>query len=220
MNLRHLTDTALLADTKFLAQREREISLKILHHLKEIDRRKLYSELRFPSLFEYAVKELGYSESSAMRRIHAARLLADIPELEKKIENGHLNLTNLSMAANLFKTEDIKDKGTKKEILAKLEKKTKKETEKILMEFAPPSPLPKEITKQVTPEFITIRLNVTNETHQLLEEIKGVLAHNRLTTDQLMSRIFKAALEAFIYKKFKYRSATSLAKANCKKTIS
>ncbi len=219
MNLRHLTDSALLADTKFLAQRERELSLKILHHLKEIERRRLYSDLRYPSLFEYAVKELGYSEPAAIRRIQAARLLADMPELDKKIEAGHLNLTNLSMAANLFKNEDIKDKRKKKEILARLEKKSKKESEKILMEFAPPSPLPREIVKQVTPEFITIRLNVSNETYQLLEEIKGVMAHNRLNTDQLMSRIFKTALAAFIYKKYKFRRTPPPAEAPSDITI-
>ncbi len=220
MNLRHLTDVALLADTKLLAHREREASVKILHHFKEIERRRLYSDLRYPSLFEYAVKELGYSEAAAMRRIRSARLIADMPEIGNKVATGELTLTNLSLAANLFKNEDIKDKGKRREIIGRIENKSKKECEKILMEFAPPSPLPRETIKQVTPEFLTINLNISNETHQLLEQIKGVMAHNRLSTDQLMNRVFKAALDAFIYKKFKYRTPPALAQAPSDKTTS
>ena len=92
MNLKHLTDSTLLKDTKFLASREREITVQILHHIKEIDRRKLYSDLKYSSIYEYCKKELCYSEGSAHRRIHAARMLKEMPEIEEKIESGALSL--------------------------------------------------------------------------------------------------------------------------------
>lgn len=97
MKLTHLQDKTLLDDTKILAGVDRETTLKLLHHLKEIDRRKLYSDLKYSSLFNYCIHELGYSEGSAQRRIVAARMMRDIPEIEEKIETGELTLTNISL---------------------------------------------------------------------------------------------------------------------------
>ena len=83
MDLKHLTNKILLSDTKALALEYRMVTTKLLHHLKEVEKRRLFSDLGYASMFDYVVKELGFSESSAMRRIHAARLLADVPEIEK-----------------------------------------------------------------------------------------------------------------------------------------
>jgi hypothetical protein len=58
--------------------------------------------LAYPSLFEYAVKELKYSSSSAQRRIMSMRLLKEVPSLEKKIEEGALNLSTLAQAQSFF----------------------------------------------------------------------------------------------------------------------
>lgn len=73
MNLKHLTDLALLKDTTKLASEYREVTARLLHHLREIENRKLYSELGYSSLFFYVVQELGFDESSAARRIKASR---------------------------------------------------------------------------------------------------------------------------------------------------
>jgi len=59
--LRTLPDELLLKTTKELAQREREITLSILLHLQEVERRRLYARLGFSSLYESAGTELGYS---------------------------------------------------------------------------------------------------------------------------------------------------------------
>ncbi len=65
MNLKHIEDTTLLKDTQFLVCREQNLTAEILWYLKEIDERKLYSEAKCSSLFDYCVKVLGYSEGSA-----------------------------------------------------------------------------------------------------------------------------------------------------------
>ena len=91
MNLTYLTDKTLLADIKILVLKERMVSTKILHHLKEIDRRKLYSDLGYSSLFDYCLRELGYSEAAATRRIRVARMLETLPEIEKRLNRGNSN---------------------------------------------------------------------------------------------------------------------------------
>ena len=105
MNLKHLTDTQLLSDTKAVRQCERDTLTKMLHHLREVERRRLFATLKYKSLHAYAIGELGYSGDEAGRRIAALRLLKELPEIEEKIENGSLNLTNLGLAQTLFNKE-------------------------------------------------------------------------------------------------------------------
>ncbi len=108
MNLKHLTDKSLLTDTKVLVGKEREFLTKILHHLKEIDKRKLYSDLGYSSLYEYCVRELGYSEGNAQRRIQTCRLLTEVPEIEEKIEMGLLKIIKKTKAKEILKMLRIK----------------------------------------------------------------------------------------------------------------
>ncbi len=135
MNLKHLTDRTLLIDTNALVSKEREFLTKILHHLKEIDKRKLYSDLGYSSLFDYCVRELGYSEGNAHRRIQTCRLLAAMPEIEKKIENGSLSMSNISQASTFFKQNEIENTADKRAVMDQLENLSKKEGEKCCSQF-------------------------------------------------------------------------------------
>src|SRR5690606_2316204 len=73
---------------------------EILKHLNEIDRRKLYLERGYSSLWAYCTEELNYSEAAAQRRIEAMRAL-EIPELEEKIESGKLTLSSIAKVQSL-----------------------------------------------------------------------------------------------------------------------
>ena len=203
MNLKHLTDNTLLADTKRLARVERELTTKILHHFKEIERRKLFSDLSYPSMMDYAVKELGYSEPSAARRIHAARLLREIPEIEAKIQDGSLSLSNLNKAAGFFKKEDIREPAKKKAILKKLENKSARQCDKTLIELSP-MPLPKEGLKVVSPTYQQLKINVSDETLEELELAKNLLGHSSFD-DCFMKKLSRYAQESIRYRKFKIR---------------
>ena len=136
MNLKHLTDKCLLADTKKLASEERKITIQLLHHLKEVDKRKLYSDLGYSSLFDFCVIELGYADSSAQRRIVSARLLSEIPSIESKIQSGSLNLTNISNLTHFFREENIVEPAKKEEIIKKVEGLSKRECELKLMQLS------------------------------------------------------------------------------------
>ncbi|MBI2520140.1 MAG: hypothetical protein HYV97_06975, partial [Bdellovibrio sp.] len=75
MNFKNLKNEVLVQNAKNLVREENRILSKVLAHLLEIESRKLYLELGYGSLFQFAVKELGYSEASAMRRIEGMRFL-------------------------------------------------------------------------------------------------------------------------------------------------
>ncbi len=93
--LGRLGNEQLLAALKVLVQQENELTSDLLAHLAELDERKLYLELGFPSLFAYCTESLGLSESSAGRRITAARVGRRFPEVFAAVARGELNLSIL-----------------------------------------------------------------------------------------------------------------------------
>ena len=56
-----LSDNALLAQTKKLAHLEQQLQVTVIDHLREIHTRRLYLSRGFSSLFDYVVRELGYT---------------------------------------------------------------------------------------------------------------------------------------------------------------
>jgi hypothetical protein len=88
MNLNLLTDQSLHQQLKSFVHQERTLVTKVLEHLQEVERRRLYCDFKRTSLFDYAVKELGYSEDQAHRRIQAMRLMKTLPEVKEKLSSG------------------------------------------------------------------------------------------------------------------------------------
>src|SRR5258708_2037120 len=78
--LRFLGDKDLLKRTSEIAGRERAASVELLLHLSEVDRRQLFLEIGYSSLYDYVIQELKYSEGATYRRLQAMRLIRDIPE--------------------------------------------------------------------------------------------------------------------------------------------
>ena len=88
-----LSDRELLRETSKLVRHERHLQGAIIDHLAEIGARGLYLERGFSSLFDYAVRELGYSDAAAARRIGAMRLCADQPDAREGLRDGSLTLS-------------------------------------------------------------------------------------------------------------------------------
>ena len=88
-----LSDRELLAQTGNLARVERHLQGAIIDHLAEIEARSLFLRRGFASLFEYAVRELGYSDAAAGRRIAAMRLCADNPQTRERLRDGSLSVS-------------------------------------------------------------------------------------------------------------------------------
>lgn len=202
MNLNAISDSQLLIQTSELVKKERELLHEILLHLHEIDRRRLYSELGYKSLFDYATKKLGYAEDQAARRLSAMRLLRDLPEIEEKIASGALTLTNLSLAQTLFRREqkhsqpsvawsslEERQKVTpclgfsntqKLEILAQLENQSKREAEKIIFSHSScPNLLTPDRIRSVGEEAIELKFRADVGLREKIEHVKDLLAHTR-----------------------------------------
>ena len=88
-----LSDRELLRQTSTLVRHECHLLGAVIDHLAEIDARRLYLQRGCSSLFDYAVRELGYSDPAAARRIGAVRLCADQPDARERLRDGSLTLS-------------------------------------------------------------------------------------------------------------------------------
>ncbi len=198
MNLKDTGKETLIYKMRELARSEREITLHVLRHLAEIERRNLFSELGFSSLFEYCVRDLGYSESSAQRRIASMRLLKILPVLEPKLATGALSLSTLSSAQSFFHVEKISSPSEKLEIIKSLEGKSSLEVKKeLLARSLNPAHFLNEKVQPVSATHTKITVVLEDKTLKLIEELRHLLARSkpRLALRDVISYALQSTVE-------------------------
>ena len=97
-----LGDQQLLDQTRRLAANQRCIEVHILDHLDEIDRRGLALRRGFSSLFDYAVRELRFTDAAAQRRIQAMRLCRRHGWVRASLQSGELSMTSAAQLETTF----------------------------------------------------------------------------------------------------------------------
>jgi hypothetical protein len=188
MNLMNLPKETLLEKTDFLAREERRITVQLIEHLREIERRMLYAELGYGSLHDFCVKRLGLSEGSAQRRIQAMRLARELPEVKEAILEGSISLTNAAKLQTAFQAEkklareagrDSLDVAMKREVLQELSGLTQRECEAKLCEVLPEASLEmnRERVRRIGSDSHEIRLVVADAFLKKLDRIRELLSH-------------------------------------------
>ena len=225
MNLKHLRDQELLTNTEQLVQTERYTLTKILHHLREIERRRLYSDKGCASLFEYAVKFLHYSEGQAGRRIQAMRLIKEIPEIEHKIESGALSLSNISQAQSFFRevvattTSDtspkIMTRERKIQVLKLLENKSARDGQRELIQLGGNAAMPKERERVIADDKSEVKFVMDKELKDKLDDVRSLLGPEGavMSFAELISKMADLGAESLKAKKFGKRRVEAEAKA-------
>ena len=137
-----ICDEDLITKTKRLVAEERMKTVEIIEHLQEIYDRRLHLTRGYPSLHEFLVRELGYSDGAAHRRISAMRLVHDVPEAKQSIAEGKLSLTTASQVQSFFRAESQKrqktySKAEKLELLETVEGTSREQCERKLAETSP-----------------------------------------------------------------------------------
>jgi len=180
MNLKNLSGELLVSNLKQLVVNERRIGVEILWHLRELERRRLFADLGYSSLFTYCVSELKYSEASAYRRIQAMRVLRELPELESKIESGSLSVMAVSQVQSFLKTKSYTN-TEKLKLFVSMENKTQKECERHLAILDPESVL-REKLRSVNETQTEIRFVADEKLMQKLQKIRNLSAHKKVGT--------------------------------------
>lgn len=138
-----------------LISKERSLLSQIIDYLQMIYDQRIYAERGHSSLFAYVVKELGYSESAAYRRVNAVKMIKEIPGLADQVKSGALNLNTLADAASAFRRNEKQERKKlspkeKARSLDSLVGKSKREAEKKLAKIFPQSETPKTTLRQFT----------------------------------------------------------------------
>lgn len=180
--LSRLSNQELELRLKDLVQKERKFLHVILEHIREIDVRRLYLDKAYSSIYEYLTKELGYSGSAAMRRLEAARLLRDVPQVAERIQEGSLNLSQIGELSRAIKEKE-KVSGDKvsalqqQELVEHVSGLTTGETQH---ELARVLDLPvKEFDTKKVQQDESVRLGITlsKEQYEKLLQCKDLAAH-------------------------------------------
>jgi len=202
MNLSLLSDVELSDALLKLTGDERVVTLTILHHLNELERRGIFREAGYSSLFDYCTRKLRYSESSAGRRIAAARALLVNPELEGLFLNGAVTLCTIATAAKSMKNNTT--------AVAEICNKSKREVEALVKAEEVPAK-PREVIRQVTvsapavplfpqekvEERVSVKFTLSKETYQQFEEARAKLS-NSIDGELSVEAVFSKLLELFL----------------------
>ncbi len=201
--IQKLSDDKLLQGTQSLVLEERRITLLVLRHLREIERRRLFADRGYGSLFDYCTRELKYSEAAAQRRIASMRLLRELPEIETRIEEGRLSLSVVSRAQTFFRQESRVDTpvstAQKREILQELEGKSAREAERVLLaRSSDPVRLLPERVRAVSAEISEVRFVADQKFLSEVEVLRGLLAHSH--PDASMAELLEFAVALAVKK--------------------
>lgn len=182
MELNKISNQELLQRMDKLVQSERKLTHVILCHINEVESRRLYATLGFDSMFAYLTRQCGYGEDSAYRRLQAARLLKKNPVIASKLEQGVLNLTQLTQVQKCLKQESkaglTVDAEKTRQILEQIENKSSFETKKVLaVEFNQPVQT-QEVVKPQRDESVRLELTLSSDQMKMLEQVKSLLSHS------------------------------------------
>ncbi len=199
MNLSILTDKELSLALENLIGDERQVTLKVLYHLIEIEQRGCFRDEGYSSLFDYCTRKLKYSEGCAYKRITASRCLRDNPELGGLFSEGKINLCTLTTASRALReetttVEQIVSK-TRREVellvAKRIETKPRERIKPIAM-VIPELPLFIQQEKPQAERRYELKFSVSEEVYQKLEHAKAALSNSlgsELSLEALLERL-------------------------------
>lgn len=170
MNFKTYSNEDVLKRTEVSSRGELVGTTVFLWHLREVEERKLFAALGYSSLFEFVVKKLGRSPGAAWRRVNAMRVMKEIPEVEKMIQDCTVSLSTLSSVQS-FCRKTKASLETKKQLIKQIENKSERETEKILAALNP------KVARRERVRKIAVGLNeaLINFTDEELAEVQAAL---------------------------------------------
>jgi 5-methylcytosine-specific restriction endonuclease McrA len=135
------SDAELLNEVKRLTANEREVTVRLIAALAELDARRLYLGEGCSSLFTYCTQVLNFSEHAAYLRIEAARAARKWPVVLGLLAEGALHLTAVSLLAPHLTPDNLEP------ILAAARHKSKREVEEIVAALRPQRAVPASVRK-------------------------------------------------------------------------
>ena len=181
----NMTNAELESELKRASTNERVLTKKIVELIAEALRGTLWSGRGYASAHRWLVGEFGYSDSSAGRRLDAARLLFDVPDVAEKLATGELTLSGLSQLQSAIHQEEKRtgEKVTadvKQAAVKKIENQTSAGASRtVAAEFPEVSKAPRESLKPAGADGWTLTIGLDAAQKKALERARELLSHSR-----------------------------------------
>ena len=183
-NFKSVQNGDLLKRLKAAVHSERRVTIAVLEYLDEIEHRRIHAEKGYSSLHEFCVGELKYSDGSTYRRISSMKLMKELNELGRYLQNGKITL---SMAARLYRFFQREERlgrkyslEQKNALLHSMMGKSVRECELILMTLSP-DPVPSEYERILTTNQTEIRFVASDVLLLKLSKVKSLFAYRKAT---------------------------------------
>lgn len=202
-SLRRAAKNHLLRGFLRVVNDDRANTADMLAYIGEIDRRQLYLEEAYPSMFVMCTKGFGMSEAIAAKRIRAGRAAGRFPRILEMIRAGELHLSGVHQLAGHLTHENHE------EILERAKHLSMREIEVLLAEISPQpdrepvlrelaaerddagddpkGPLPatgavpasalKNLTIPLSPRRYRLHVTIGQEAKDALDELRELLSH-------------------------------------------
>ena len=197
-----LSDVELDRTLVSLCGSERSVTLQVLDHLNELEQRGAFRALGYSSLFDYATRRLSYSESSAHRRVCAARCIKELPELRESFLEGKVSLCSISAAASSLRNKqtavsDIVGKSRREvELLVAKENPVIRVKEVIKPIAVVTPPVLAAVSKPVEERY-SLKFSLSKDSYQQFEEVKNRLS-NSLGRDLSVEAVVTKLMELYL----------------------
>jgi 5-methylcytosine-specific restriction endonuclease McrA len=140
-----LSNADLLIELRRLTSCEREVTVRLIEVLGEVDARRLFLAEGCSSLFTYCTQVLHMSEHAAYGRIEAARAARRWPILLELLADGSLHLTAVTLLSRHLTTENHQ------ELFTAARHKSKRQIEEIVATLRPQPAVPATVRKVPAP---------------------------------------------------------------------
>jgi hypothetical protein len=178
MSLKHLSDLELIESTKCALQAARKAEVEVLRHFREIEERRLW--IHAGTLYKYIAKTFHLTNDQIYPRLQTMRIINLLPEVEQKLENGQLNMTNTLKAHQVFSAESKTRNVSideKRSVLDSLENLSTRDAEIVLAGKYPGSCNLPEKVKPVAPNRNLVQFYVDDDTLEEIEKLKARHSH-------------------------------------------
>ena len=128
--VQRLGDDLLIERLTQSVRADRQISVRMLIELGEVQARGLFRDHGFSSMFLYATRKLGMSESEAGLRLRVAKLGREFPVALELLGRGEVNLSTLSILTGVLKANNL-------QLLDEARGKTKEQVFEVIARHAP-----------------------------------------------------------------------------------
>jgi hypothetical protein len=182
MNLSEHSDEDLLSSVAKLVGSHRDLTVRLVAHLAEIEDRRLHLLQGFSSMFEFCTKELGFSEGGAFRRILAARLARRFPIVYSLLASGSVTLSTLELLREWLTEQNHQ------ELFEAVERKSKREVQMLLAVRFPRTAGSSRIRRQANIEplsgdWFKVEFAASDALRQKLELCRDLMSHANPSRD-------------------------------------